>query len=60
MRSQVSSQIHALNRVRYLLDEGSFKQLEKDSPVFTDIVENLHVQIEQHMSELSNPKMRIH
>jgi hypothetical protein len=57
MRRQVQAQIHALDRVKYLLEEGSFKQLEQSSPVFSDIVENLYAQVSQHVEDLSNPRV---
>jgi hypothetical protein len=56
MRRKVQAQIHALDRVKYLLEEGSFKQLGQDSTVFSDIVENLYAQVNQHVQELSGPR----
>jgi type VI protein secretion system component VasF len=52
MRAQTSAQIHALDRVLCLLEEGSFRQLERDSENFTDIVENLYEQVSQHLEDL--------
>jgi hypothetical protein len=58
MRNRQQAQMHALDRVVDLLQEGSFKQLEEDSPVFTDIIEGLSAQVKYYTYELDSDNRR--
>jgi hypothetical protein len=43
MKKQAVAQRNALNRVLYLLEEGSFQSLAEDSKDFAQVIEEIYV-----------------
>jgi signal-transduction protein with cAMP-binding, CBS, and nucleotidyltransferase domain len=53
MGKHTKAQIHALDRVMYLLEESSFRQLQRGNEHFDDFVEELYARLEREVNSLS-------
>jgi len=52
MNRHTKAQINALDRVMYLLEESSFRQLEKNNDKFADFVEDLYDRLDRQVDLL--------
>ena len=54
MPAHTHEELHALDRVRYLLEEQSFRHLSLNDDEFASFIEALYTKVDQQMSRLEH------
>jgi signal-transduction protein with cAMP-binding, CBS, and nucleotidyltransferase domain len=53
MTKHAQAQIHALDRVMYLLEENSIQSLTTDNQEFADFIEELYASVDNRIARIS-------